>query len=503
MVNLLSEVKASRTVLGQAPGMGQFRPRSGGMRGPRRPGHTNRPRSESKSIDVGTGRYCDVMTNQAPRNDHSALDVPVWTLATQDTAGTVSPPAASRLTPARLAELRSALATFSDAPLVTLEAYPLPTRQRTGGLPLDATSPLARELVRLISERAREVPAVAQVAESSEVLYRMVVPAKVASQMGTGVVKSMSAKASQGGIYDGLVNAASGRLMAKASFVPVERAAAGVAGASSAGTAAGAVAAGSAMTLAAPLVLMAVAVGMSAYADQERQKAIDRIADLLETLQNDQLDRERSELDGCRDSIDKATALLLDRGRVGASLGLDSAVHAISRAIAAASRRTKKWEAALAALDDRQVELDDLEEAFPGISTGQGEFVAHLELATLAIAMKRRVVILQGVEAGQSAENNPFENFASSLKADQLRIDELEDRIRQVLLRISSLQLQPPSRLMGRVMTRKAVDELLGASYRLRSVGQGLDSATAQADVLIDIEKRSDGSLQVLPAQAV
>jgi len=151
------------------------------------------------------------------------------------------------------------------------------------------------------------------------------------------------------------------------------------------------------MTVAAPLVLMAVAVGASAYADQQRQKAIEHIAELLEKLHDDKLEQERNELDGCRDAIDKATALLLDRGKVGASLGLDSAVHAISTATQNAERRVKKWEAALGAIIENRVEVSDLEAEFPGISEDGGEFRTHVELAALAIALKRRVVVLQGV----------------------------------------------------------------------------------------------------------
>ena len=100
------------------------------------------------------------------------------------------------LTPERLTELRSALATFSSAPLVTLEAHPLAKKRgRSAGLPLDAVSPLAQELSRLVAANAKSVPAVAQVAESSEVLYRMVIPAKVAAQVGKGLVKPMRSKA--------------------------------------------------------------------------------------------------------------------------------------------------------------------------------------------------------------------------------------------------------------------------------------------------------------------
>lgn len=184
---------------------------------------------------------------------------------------------------------------------------------------------------------AKTVPSVAQVAESSEVLYRMVIPAKVAEQVSKGLLKSMPSKAVPNGVYDSLVDTATHVAAAKATFVPVETAAAGAAG-----TAVGTVAAGTAMTAAAPLVLMAVAVGASAFADHQRQKATEHIAELLEKLHDDKLEEERDELDGCCDAIDKATTLLLDRGRVGASLGLDSAVHAISTATKNAGRRVQR-----------------------------------------------------------------------------------------------------------------------------------------------------------------
>ncbi|MEN3266735.1 hypothetical protein [Pseudonocardia sp.] len=431
-------------------------------------------------------------------SDEDTAVVPVWTLSTSDTPSVPAFAGEDALTPERLAELRSALATFSSVPLVTLEAHPLPKkRDRATGLPLHAASPLAQELSRLVAANMGTVPAVAQVAESGEVLYRMVVPAKVAAQVGKGLVKPMASKAVAKGVYDNLVDAATNVTKAKATFVPVETAAAGAAG-----TAVGTVAAGTAMTVAAPLVLMAVAVGASAYADHQRQKAIEHIAELLEKLHDDKLEQERNELDGCRDAIDKATALLLDRGRVGASLGLDSAVHAISTATENAVRRVQKWEAALGAIAGTRVELSDLEAAFPGISGEGGEFRTHVELAALAIALKRRVVVLQGVEAGQSDSDNPFENFVRSLKVDNQRIDELDARIGNVLLRLSALELRSPKRLIDKVMTRGQVDGLLDTSYRLRALGDGVGTAAPMAEVVIEIEKHSDGTLLVLPAHA-
>jgi len=385
----------------------------------------------------------------------------------------------------------------------TLEAHPLPAkRERSTGLPLDAMSPLAQELSRLVTNSSR-VPAVTQVAQSSEVLYRMHVPAKVASEFLKGFVKPMASKAVDGGVYGDLV-ASTGKsvVAAKATFVPVEAAATGAAG-TAVGTAAGTAAAGTAMTVAAPLVLMAVAVGASAYADHERQKAIENITELLEKLHDDKLESERSELDGCRDAIDKATALLLDRGKVGASLGLDSAVHAISTATQRAQTRVKKWEAALdAVLEDDHVDVWELEAAFPGIASDGGEFRAHLEMAALAVALKRRVIVLQGVEAGQGEQDNPFENFVRSLRDDQQRINDLEGRVKNVLRRLSAIELRTPKRLIDKMMTRKQVDGLLEASYRLRALDPGHSAGRLNADVVIEIEKHNDGTLLVLPARA-
>jgi hypothetical protein len=317
------------------------------------------------------------------------------------------------------------------------------------------------------------------------------------TSLGKGLVKPMASKAVSNGVYGDLVETAGRSIVAKAVFVPVEMA--GAAGA--AGAATGTAAAGAAMTVAAPLVLMAVALGASAYADHRRQEAIERITELLEKLHDDRLELERSELDGCRDAIDKATAVLLDQGKIGASLGLDSAVHAISTATQRAERRLGKWEAELDALDDHRVDVTDLEAVFGGIGEEGGEFRTHLEIAALAVALKRRVIVLQGVEAGQSDPGNPFENFVRSLKADQQRIDGLEARIANVLLRLSSLELRSPQRLRDKVMTRGQVDGLLEAAYRLRALADGIAPAAPAGEVVIEIEKHNDGTLLVLPAR--
>jgi hypothetical protein len=426
--------------------------------------------------------------------------VPVWTLATGELR---VPPLSSDgpMTAERLAALRTVLATFAESPVATLEAHPLPRDlDRRSGIPLDAASPLAQHLSQLISNTASSASTAAPLAASGERLYRMVVPAKVAKQMGKGLVRSMPSKAVGEGIHGALLN--SSGIAGQATFVPVaEVAAAGAAGGAAGSGAVVATGAG-ALTVAAPLVLMAVAVGVSAYADQQRQRAIQHISEILEQLHEDNLNRERRDLEGCRDAIDKATAILLDQGKIGLSLGLDSAVHEINKAIADAERRVAKWNEALDALPHEEVEVSKLTDLFPGIDEPAGEFRAHLELAALAVALKRRVVVLQAVDHAQTGTGNPFESFVRELKSDQQRLDKLETDIATVLIRLSSLELTRPHRRRDLVFMANEVDQLMRVARLVRDLGDGVEPQGRDTDVAIEIARKQDGSVIVFPAAA-
>ncbi|WP_406082352.1 hypothetical protein OG468_35060 [Streptomyces zaomyceticus] len=431
--------------------------------------------------------------------DYRKATVPVWTLATGD----VRVPALTGekpMTAERLRELRSVLAALADESIATLEVHPLPDKvDRSRGIPLDAVSPLAQHLSQLVTQSARGSSAAATATAAGEGLYRMVVPAKVAAQFGQGIVRPMAAKAVAGGIRGPLVNSTGG-IVAGATFVPIGKAAAAGAVGGAGATAGVAVAGSAALTVAAPLVLMAVAVGVSANADAKRQQAIEHITELLEQLHEEKLEDEHSELDGCRDAIDKATAILLDQGKLGVSLGLDSAVHAINTALGAADRRLARWQSTLDKLPDGEaVEIGTLTKSFPGIDDHGGEFRAHLELAALAIALKQRVNVLQAVEHAQNEPDNLFENFTRALKRDQQRLDEMESSIASVLLRLSALELARPQGLRP-VFTTGEVDRLMRAIHRIHRLGDGVPVNSRTTDVAIEIVRDRDGSLVVFPA---
>lgn len=425
-------------------------------------------------------------------DDVEVAVLPVWLLATRD----VTIPEvvdSGRMTPERLADLRTVLATLADAPVATLEGLPLsPERDRTGGIALRAASPLAQQLSQLVSRTAKTAPPELDLSSSGEMLYRMVVPAKVASQLGQGLVTPMASKAVAGGVYSGLRD--STRVVANAAFVPVtgRAVASGAAGASGAAAASVGV-----LTVAAPLVLMAVAVAVAAHADHQRAEAIEEITVLLKRLHRASIEQERNNLDGCRDAIDKATSILLDQGKIGHSLGLDSSTYEINKAIEATWRRVKGWQSALESLPPGPVEAPAIDRSFPGIYGEGGEFRAHLQIARLAIALKRRVLVLQAVEHAQLDQENTFETFVQELQDDERRLETLQVDLDSVLLQLSKIELKRRGGL--RLSKPREVDELLRAAYRLRAWGDEVD-AGSYGDVAIEIERKRDGSLIVFPA---
>ncbi|MGG7102171.1 hypothetical protein [Rhodococcus sp. 24CO] len=424
--------------------------------------------------------------------------ISVWTLATKPANAPVIADEGA-MTPARLAELRTVLATLAETPIATLEAHPLPKSiDLSRGIHLDSASPLASHLSQLISQTTKATGAVAS---DGEGLYRMVVPAKVAAQVGSGLVKPMTSKAAAGGVHSALVGPSG--IAAQATFVPVAgKAAVARAAGGSAATAGIAVGGAGALTVAAPLVLMAVAVGMSAHAERKRELAIENITKLLEKLHDDALQKERNSLNGCLGAIDTATAILLDQGRVGASVGLDSAVHAISVGMAYAEERLKKWQQGLVGLKAGRVELATLRSAFAGIDEEGGEFRVHLELAALAIALKKRVIVLQAVEHTQMDQTNPFESFTRALKSDRQRVTKLESEIAELLSGLSELKLDRSHGVRDFVFKSSEVDKLLSTSYLLRELCDGVATSDRDCDVAIEIARTSDGSVVVLPALA-
>ena len=409
--------------------------------------------------------------------DENVHEVPVWTLAVGD--ATVPPVFDDRpMTRQRLTELRTALATLAETPIATLEVHPAPAGlARTEGMSLGAESPLAGYLTELIGKALTPGGA----PPAGQALYRMVVPSKVAAQFGSGLIQPMLANSVPGGIHSALVGASG--IAGQAAFVRV------------AGTAA---AGGGALSVAPPLIMMAIAAGLSARSEMASRRA----AEMLEQMRQEKLDDDRNRLESCRSPIEKATAILLDQGKVGHSLGLSAAVDKIETAITAARRNLKRWESALDDFPAGPVELARIKKRFPGLADPSGEFCAQLDLAELAISLKRRVNVLQAVEHAEINPDNSFDRFMRQLSDDERAVDELERGIAEVVRRLSDLEVDRSHGMLDFVFTLGEVDELLTASRRLRELGRGVLPSPAPTDVAIEMLRDEDGSVLVLPAVA-
>lgn len=110
--------------------------------------------------------------------------VPVWTLVTED----IDVPdliSDGKLTPERLTDLRTVLASYAESPIATLELHARkPRRDRLEGIVLRADSPLAEHLSQLITGTRGVAKEKSGAFGTSEVLYRLAVPEKLLPNLG-------------------------------------------------------------------------------------------------------------------------------------------------------------------------------------------------------------------------------------------------------------------------------------------------------------------------------
>jgi hypothetical protein len=430
-------------------------------------------------------------------------EVPYWTLST---GGDEDDALVQRLqgddvelSQDRLQRLRVALAAMSDNPPIVMERYALALPDvPQGGRLVAAGSPLAKQLGDIIGT-TRQVAPVEAAAGSTEVLYRMVVPERLASQLAQGTAKQMVAK--DGGVYSAVRGAKS--IVGNTRFVPVS-AGTGTAGAAGAGGAAAAAGLGSvgavgAVVAAAPVVLLLAATAGSIYAEEQRRRTLERVEEVLNTLKADALDEERDDLNGAVAAITKATALLADEGRLGMSLGLDSAVNRIDTAVSRAERRVRDWERAVVGFDGSATP-DELKAKFPGLGASGGEFEGKLRMACFAIAMKRRVAILQAAEHTQADTSLSLSRFNDALAEDTGDLAQLEQRIVHMLTELAHLKIAAPARRQHRVGYRPGeVRELLSWTPYLRTFADRETPASlGGTDLELCFVANDDGSIRVL-----
>jgi hypothetical protein len=402
---------------------------------------------------------------------------------------------AEGLTAEKLQQLRSALAAFADDPPVTLERYELPAGTIVGGHAVAQGAPILKQLAEIVGPKAA---AAARPPAGGETLYRMVVDQRIAGQLAQGLARPMGAAG--GGIYSAVLG--KGGIVANARFVPAAAAEGGGVGLAAAGGGA-AIGLGGAVVAAAPFVILAIAAAGAIYTEEQRRRALERIeSSLKELLQND-LDQEMAAINGAMPALAKATSLLVDEGRLGKSLGIDSAAYAIDTAIERAKSRTQRWLQDVSLLSQKAT-VDQIEKSFPGVKNGGGRFVAELRMAGLAIAAKRRSMVLQAVEHAQLNQGLSLRRFLAEIEREATALDELEASLIDLLTRLSELPIRVGSGIRGRILLSSDADELLKWPERLRDLRRSeAPRVNASGHMEIGIVLGADGRARILEPSVV
>jgi hypothetical protein len=408
---------------------------------------------------------------------------------------------AEGLTAEKVQQLRSALAAFADDPPVTLERYELPAGTVTGGHVVAQGAPILRYLAQAVGPKAAAATgtsAAIGISAGGETLYRMVVDQRIAGQLAHGLARPM--EAADGGIFGDILGKTG--IIAKARFVPAA-AEGGGAGLAAAGGGA-AIGLGGAVVAAAPFVILAVAAASEIYAEEQRRRALERIESSLKELLANDLDQEMAAINGAMPALAKATSLLVDEGRLGASLGIDSAAYAIDTAIERARQRTQRWLQDVSRLSQRAT-VDQIEKSFPGVKDGDGRFVAELRMAGLAIAAKRRIMVLQAVEHAQLNQGLSLKRFLAEIDREATALNELEANLIDLLTQLSELPIRAGGGIFDRLhLSADAADELLKWPERLRDLRKReAPRVNSSGHIEIGIVLGADGRARILEPAVV
>jgi hypothetical protein len=302
--------------------------------------------------------------------------------------------------------------------------------------------------------------------------------------------------AAGGGIYGDILGKG-GRIAAKARFMPVAAAEGGGVGLAAAGGGA-AIGLGGAAVAAAPFVIMMIAAASEIYAEEQRRRALERIESSLKELLNNDLDQEMAAINDAMPALAKATSLLVDEGRLGAALGIDAAANAIDTAIARAEHRAQRWLGDVSQLSQKAT-VDQIEKAFPGVRDGDGQFVAELRMAGLAIAAKRRIMVLQAVEHAQINQGLSLKSFLAEIEHESTALNELEASLIDLLTRLSELPIRVGGGIRDRILLSHDADELLKWPEWLRDLRRReAPRVNSSGHIEIGIVLGEDGRARIL-----
>jgi hypothetical protein len=125
-------------------------------------------------------------------------------------------------------------------------------------------------------------------------------------------------------------------------------------------------------------------------------------------------------------------------------------------------------------------------------------------MAGLAIAAKRRIMVLQAVEHAQINQGLSLKRFLAEIEREATALDELETGLIDVLTRLSELPIRVGSGIRDRILLSKDADELLKWPERLRDLRRReAPRVNSSGHIEIGIVLGADGQARILEPAVV
>jgi hypothetical protein len=125
-------------------------------------------------------------------------------------------------------------------------------------------------------------------------------------------------------------------------------------------------------------------------------------------------------------------------------------------------------------------------------------------MAGLAIAAKRRIMVLQAVEHAQINQELSLKRFLAEIEREATALDELEARLIDLLRKLSELPVRAGTGIRSRILLPHDVDELLKWPERLRDLRRReAPRVSSPGHIEIGIVLGTDGQARILEPAVV
>jgi hypothetical protein len=254
-----------------------------------------------------------------------------------------------------------------------------------------------------------------------------------------------------------------------------------------------------------PLVaLMALSVGAEMLGRHQQDKKLASIHQGVRALNRAAEETTRAELDSAEQALEQASAAILDRIEVPSAIGLGPARQDLRVIKNRGLSWLDEWEQRAADLDQGStgIAFGRMREVLGGDDSGDAyrQFPERIATFYRALALDSRAIVLTGSEAALRREEMSLGHLQEQLRVDLAKNAEVQDRLRELLWRLSSVPITPSLRALPTTGDKAArlqrgLSQLAIAAARFPDAPALLNSSNRQ---VTEILRDANGSLRVL-----